>query len=171
MTLLTDSACVKIVIHLSLPSHSFPTFNEEKLGKCGNGVYKFFEWFWNVIETIGKENMTWIDSFSVVLVSAIGKDSGKLLQQLFSPLPDLIPMDPKFTGQLSNRLFPFCSLQGHLGFKSTVMGLSHVLNHAIPPSGNGRLTCTLYPCPVSGEHYIPVVTMKTETALRTAYIW
>src|SRR4030042_4427029 len=92
-------------------------------------------------------------SLTVVLVSAIRKDSGKLLQELLSPLPDLLRMDPKFTGQLRNRLFPFYGLQRHLGFESAVMGLSHVLNHPIPPSGYGRLTCTLYPCPVFGEYY------------------
>ncbi len=58
----------------------------------------------------------------VFFPSAIGKDPGKLLQELLSPLSDLIPMHSNFTGQLGDRLFSFHGLQGYLGLKGCPVG-------------------------------------------------
>jgi hypothetical protein len=57
-------------------------------------------------------------SFPLVFVSPVGEDSGDLFQELLSRLPDLIRMDAKFTGELSDRLFPFYSLRATLALKA-----------------------------------------------------
>jgi len=89
----------------------------------------------------------------ILLPPMVRKETGKLFKKLLSPLADLIPVNTKFTGKLSNGLFPFHGFQGNLSLESCIVSSSHAVHRAIPPFGYGRLTCTLYPCPVFGEHY------------------
>jgi hypothetical protein len=69
----------------------------------------------------------------VPLFPSFSKKIRKALQKLLSPVADLVGMNTKFTGQLSQGFLPFYCLQDDFGSKCGVITLSHVDHFTIAP--------------------------------------
>ena len=102
--------------------------------------------------------------FAVLLgaFASIRKELRQLVQKLLPPLADLVGVNAVLCGDLGHGLLSPNRLQGHSRLEGGVVTPAHVSCHAAPPSNIGRLTCTLLPCPVSGESYsdqvfVPVI--------------